>query len=87
MLTEIINRIISECDNCLARLEEEELNLKNCVDYLDIYKMRDEFKRNLVQLTKTQVKEKAGEEKENDKHNDEEQGKQCSSENSSDTQT
>lgn len=66
MLKEIVLRIINECDNAIHRLEEEELNLKNCIDYLDIYKMRDEFKTSLIKLTEQEKKEEPkGEEEKN----------------------
>lgn len=61
MLKTVIYKIIDECKNEIAKLEEEGYTLNKCIDYLDLTKMK-----NLFETTLKDIEKEAEEEKEND---------------------
>ena len=62
MLKTVIYKIIEECKNEIAKLEEEGYTLNKCIDYLDLTKMKNQFEQTIKDIEK----EAQGEEKDND---------------------
>lgn len=69
MLITTLEKIISEITRSMNLLEEKEISLKNCVDYLELNDLKERFKKALKERTKKEEVE--GEEEKNVKSNNE----------------